>query len=69
MRRLTSSCIVLYNFIEIYVPHTILIIVNIVACVVGAIVFEWRTGLTSLSLIPLIILGQAIQMSFIQGYS
>ena len=67
--RLTSSCKVLYNFIDIYLPHMSLIIVNIAACIVGAIVFEWRTGLTSIALIPLIILAQAIQLSFIQGFS
>lgn len=35
--------------------------------VLGSILFEWRTGLTSLGLIPLIVLSQAIQFTFING--
>lgn len=42
--------------------------VCIVFGVVGSILFEWRTGLTSLGLIPLIVLSQAIQFTFINGF-
>ena len=59
----------LYNFVEIYIPQLTLIIVNVIASLVGAIIFEWRTGLTAMGLIPLIILAQAIQLGFIQGFS
>lgn len=36
---------------------------------IGSIAFEWRTGLTSIALIPLIILAHAIQLSFVTGLS
>jgi hypothetical protein len=44
-------------------------VVNVIAGVAGGIYFEWRTGLTSIGLIPLIILSQTIQLGFIQGFA
>jgi ATP-binding cassette, subfamily B (MDR/TAP), member 1 len=69
MNRLTSSCKTLYQFVELYIPNLYLIVINVLAAIVAALFFEWRTGLTSLGLIPLIIVAQAVQLGFIQGFS
>ena len=69
MTRLTSSCKTMYNFAQLFLPNLVMIINNIICCVIGAAIFEWRTGLTALALIPLIILAQAIQLGFMQGFS
>jgi len=45
------------------------VIVNILFSLIGSVIFEWRTGLTSIALIPLIIISQAIQLGFVQGYT
>lgn len=50
-----------------FVPHLLIIIVNILFSLVGALVFEWRTGLTSFGLIPLIVISQGVQLSFVLG--
>ena len=43
--------------------------VNILVGIIGGIAFEWRTGLTSIALIPFIILAHVIQLSFATGLS
>ena len=48
-------------------PHVFIIISNILFSLIGAVIFEWRTGLTAFGLIPLIILSQYIQLGFVQG--
>jgi ATP-binding cassette, subfamily B (MDR/TAP), member 1 len=37
--------------------------------IIAALFFDWRTGLSTLGLIPLIILSQMIQLAFIQGFT
>ncbi len=66
---LTQSCKYMYNFVKLFTPHLLFVIVNILGSMIGALIFEWRTGLTSFGLIPLIILSQAVQFGFIQGLS
>ena len=65
----TLSCKSLFKFIKLFIPHILIITVNILFSLIGAIVFEWRTGLTSIGLIPLILLSQFIQFGFVQGLS
>jgi hypothetical protein len=43
--------------------------VNILFCIAGSIAFDWRTGLTSIALIPLILIAQTIQFHFVQGFN
>lgn len=59
----------MHSFLSLEIPILLIIIVNVIVGVIGAIAFEWRTGLTSIGLIPLIILSQAIQFGFIQGFA
>jgi ABC-type multidrug transport system fused ATPase/permease subunit len=52
-----------------FLPNFSIIIINICICVIGAIYFDWRTGLTALSLIPLILIAQSFQFKFLSGYA
>lgn len=65
--RLSRSCKTIYSFIKLFTPHLIYVAVNILGSLFGAIIIDWRIGLTSFGLIPLIIISQAIQLGFIQG--
>lgn len=55
--------------ITLEVPMLIQIATCVIYSIAGGIALDWRTGLTSLALIPLIILSQGIQFAFIQGFS
>lgn len=66
---MNKHCKTLYSFLKSFTPHLVFVVVNILASVIGSLLFEWRTGLTSLFLIPLIMLSQAVQLAFIQGIS
>ena len=68
-QKITSSCKILYKFSESYISHIFLILINIIFSIFLAFLFEWRTGLTALGLIPFMLLAQVIQMKFIQGFS
>jgi ATP-binding cassette, subfamily B, bacterial len=63
----TNSCRALHGFTEKYISHVLIIITTIVVCVIGSLIFEWRTGLVSLVLIPMMIFSQAIQLAFVNG--
>jgi len=63
----TQGCRVIQGFTQRYIAYLILIILNILFSLIGAVAFEWRTGLTAVGLVPLIILSQAIQLAFIKG--
>jgi hypothetical protein len=54
---------------EFFLPHMMIIGVNILFCIAGSIAFDWRTGLTSIALIPLILIAQTIQFHFVQGFN
>ena len=66
---MNSSIKILFQFIKISSYYIFITIVNILVGVIGSIAFEWRTGLTSIGLIPLIILAHVIQLSFVTGLS
>lgn len=52
-----------------YVAHLVLITVNILISLIGSVIIEWRTGLTSMALIPLLIVAQGIQLAFVKGFT
>ena len=64
---MTISCKELYGFMKSFMCHIFGLFVSVLFSFIGSTVFEWRTGLTSIGLLPLIILAQAIQMSFVEG--
>jgi ABC-type transport system involved in cytochrome bd biosynthesis fused ATPase/permease subunit len=63
----TQGCRVIQGFTQRYVAYLILIVLNILFSLIGAVAFDWRTGLTAVGLIPLIMVSQAIQLAFIKG--
>lgn len=69
MDKFSTSFKVLSDFIELYIPFLTIIMVNIIFCTIGSICFEWRTGLTSMGLIPILIISQAIQLMFVAGFN
>ena len=46
-----------------------LITVNILISLIGSVIIEWRTGLTSMALIPLLIVAQGIQLAIVKGFT
>jgi hypothetical protein len=44
-------------------------LLSILAAIVGSIAFEWRTGLTALALVPIMVLFQTIQHKNNVGFS
>ena len=61
------ACKHLYVFMKMFLCHFIIVITNILYSLIGAVVFEWRTGLTAFGIIPLIIISQLMQSSFVHG--
>jgi ABC-type multidrug transport system fused ATPase/permease subunit len=59
----------LYSFAKVSITFAVSGIVNVFVGIIGSLVFEWRTGLTSIVLVPLILLSQVIQLSFVSGFS
>jgi len=47
--------------------HLIINISTLVFGIILALVYEWRTALVALGLLPLIILSQAVQMAYSNG--
>jgi ABC-type multidrug transport system fused ATPase/permease subunit len=66
---LTASCRVLHSFMSLELPFTVIVFANIFYSIIAALVFDWRTALSTLGLIPLILLSQTIQTGFTQGFS
>lgn len=52
-----------------YIAILIQNIANLVSGIIIAFIFEWRTSLVALGLIPFMILSGAIQMAFTTGFS
>ena len=67
--KINSSSKVLYNFIKNTYAMVLTATINMVAGVGISLFYDWRTGLTTLALIPLIVISHLIQISFIKGFS
>lgn len=67
--QLTLASKSIYSFIRVYISHLIMVLVTIIYSLIGSLIFEWRTSLTSFGLIPLIILSQGIQMAFVTSFA
>lgn len=65
--RLTSNCKVLYQFMRNFTPHVLIVIVNIFGSMLAALFIEWRSGLTSFALMPILAVAMGIQHSFMNG--
>jgi len=66
---INSGSKTLYTFTKVSIVFAFVAIVNVFVGIIGALIFEWRTGLTSMFMVPLILLSQVIQMSFVSGFA
>ena len=67
--RLASDCQTVNGLTTTYVSILIQNIANLTAGLIISFIFEWRTSLVSLGLIPFMIIAGAIQMQFTTGFS
>jgi ATP-binding cassette subfamily B (MDR/TAP) protein 1 len=67
--RLASDCKNVNGLNTTYVAILIQNISNLVSGIIIAFVYEWRTSLVALGLIPFMIVSGAIQMAFTTGFS
>ena len=67
--RLASDCKTINGLITTFVSIVIQSITTLVAGVVIAFVFDWRTSLVALGLLPFMIISGAVEMAFTEGFS
>jgi ATP-binding cassette subfamily B (MDR/TAP) protein 1 len=67
--RLASDCQTVNGLTTTYMAIMAQNLTNLTAGIIIAFIFEWRTSLVALGLIPLMIISGAIQMSFMSGFS
>lgn len=67
--RLASDCKAVKGLVTTYINVTITSVVTLIAGVVIALIYEWRTSLVALGLLPLIVISGVIQMAFTDGFS
>ena len=66
--KLTSNCKIIHSFFSLELAAFTILLANIIFSLIGALYFEWRTALSTLGMIPLILLSQVIQFTFINGF-
>lgn len=67
--RLASDCHTVNGLTTTYVGILIQNIANLVSGIIIAFIYEWRTSLVAVGLIPFMIIAGAIQMAFTTGFS
>ena len=67
--RLAADCALVNQLLTTFIAVMIQSLVTIVAGITIALIYEWRTSLVALGLIPLILLSGIIQMNVTQGFS
>jgi ATP-binding cassette, subfamily B (MDR/TAP), member 1 len=67
--RLASDCQTVNGLTTTYVSTLIQSIVNLVTGVIIACIYDWRTSLVVLGLIPLMTIAGTIQMAYTNGFS
>jgi ATP-binding cassette subfamily B (MDR/TAP) protein 1 len=67
--RLASDCQTVNGLTTTYVSILIQNIATLAAGIIISFIYEWRTSLVALGLIPLMIISGAIQMQFTTGFS
>lgn len=66
--RLASDCQTVNGLTTTYISIIVQNIANLVCGIIIALVYEWRTSLVAIGLIPLMIIAGAIQMAFTTGF-
>ena len=67
--RLAADCQTINGLITTFLAIMIQILTTLIAGIVIALVYEWRTALVAIGLLPLMVISGAIQMAFTQGFS
>lgn len=67
--RLASDCHTINQLIITFIPILFQTFTTLIAGVVIAFIYEWRTALVALGLLPLLIIGGIIEMGFTTGFS
>ena len=67
--RLASDCQIVNGLTTTYIGITIQNLATLIAGIIIAFIYEWRTSLVALGLIPFMIIAGAVQMSFQAGFS
>ena len=67
--RLASDCSLVNDLITTFVAVTLQSLTTLIAGALIALLFEWRTALVAIGLLPLMILSGIIQMAFTEGFS
>lgn len=67
--RLASDCHVVNGLITTFFSIIVQTLTTLVAGVVIALIYEWRTALVAIGLLPFIVFSGIIQMSFTEGFS
>jgi ATP-binding cassette subfamily B (MDR/TAP) protein 1 len=67
--RLSADCKNVNGLVTTFVAISIQNLTSLVAGIVISFVFEWRTSLVALGLMPFMIIAGAIQMKFTTGFS
>ena len=67
--RLASDCQTVNGLTTTYICIIVQNITNLLAGIIIALFYEWRTALVAIGLIPLMILAGAIEMAFTTGFS
>ena len=67
--RLASDCHAVNGLITTFFSITVQSTTTLLAGAIIAFIFEWRTSLVALGLLPLMIISGAVQMSITMGFS
>ena len=66
--RLASDCHTINSLITTFMPVLFQSLVTLIAGIIIALVFEWRTSLVAIGLLPIIVFSGVIHMKFTQGF-
>ena len=67
--RLASDCKTVNGIVTTFISVSIQSATTLIAGVVIALVYEWRTALVALGLLPLIVISGMVEMAFTEGFS
>ena len=67
--RLASDCSTVNGLMTTFISSFIQSLTTLISGIVIAFVYEWRTSLVALGMLPLMIISGAVQMAFTEGFS
>lgn len=67
--RLASDCQTINSLITTFFSILVQTITTLIAAIVIALIYEWRTALCAIALLPVIVFAGVIHMNFTQGFS